>query len=66
MSSASLIRCNGCRAWFEKVQHECPECGTPRPGFCKALAMGKVNGHLYDMARSAHKEAQIERSLRSR
>jgi predicted amidophosphoribosyltransferase len=66
VSSANQIRCNGCRVWFTKDRTECPECGQARPGFSKALAMGKVNGHLYDMARSADREAKIERSLRSR
>ena len=62
MSSGSQIRCNGCREWFPKVHSECPECGHPRPGFCKALAMGKVNSHLYDMARSADREAKYARA----
>jgi len=65
MSSGSWVRCNGCREWFEKVYHECPECGHARPGFNKWLVTAKLNGHLYDSVRSADKERQYERSLRS-
>lgn len=59
-------RCQNCTLFYDKKEPVCTGCGTPPYGFSKPLATGRVNGHLYDMARSAHKEAQIERSLRSR
>jgi hypothetical protein len=59
-------RCQGCATFYDKKLGDCPECGTPAYAFSKPLATGKVNSHLYGMARSADREAKIERSLRSR
>jgi predicted nucleic acid-binding Zn-ribbon protein len=63
--SGSQVRCNGCREWFDKVYHECPECGQVRPAFNKWLYTAKMNNQLYDQARVADKERRFEQSLRS-
>lgn len=62
----TLRRCQSCSLFYDKKLGVCPDCETPAYGFCKALAMGKVNGHLNDMLRSADRERRFERSLRSR
>lgn len=56
------VRCNGCREWFSAKDRECPECGHARPGFNKWLVTAQLNNNLYDMARSADREAKYARA----
>jgi predicted nucleic acid-binding Zn-ribbon protein len=59
-------RCQSCATFYDKKLGDCPECGTEAYAYSKPLHSGKVNSNLYDMARSADREAKFERSLRSR
>lgn len=55
-------RCQECALFYDKKLGVCPDCGTAAYGFSKPLATAKVNGHLYDMARSADREAKYARA----
>lgn len=55
-------RCQECHIFYEKKLGVCPDCGTPAYAISKPLHTGKVNGQLYDMARSADKEAKFARA----
>lgn len=55
-------RCQNCSLFYDKKEPVCAGCGTPPYGFSKPLVTGKLNGHLYEMARSADREAKFARA----